>query len=135
MVIVLPFGAINRTSGDPEAVRFTLAKMKGNTLDFSFSGLKTAVLYALHGKDAARGTPPPPGKLRADLAASFQRAVVDVLVRKAQMALRQTGQKDKAIEAFRAVIGLLERQRGGGAASDPSYREAATQLQALTTSP
>src|SRR5437016_809928 len=30
--------------GDPEAVRFTLARMKGNTLDFSFSGLKTAVL-------------------------------------------------------------------------------------------
>src|SRR5207249_6638002 len=30
--------------GNPQAVRFTFAKMKGNTLDFSFSGLKTAVL-------------------------------------------------------------------------------------------
>jgi len=30
--------------GDPEAIRFTLARMKGNVLDFSFSGLKTAVL-------------------------------------------------------------------------------------------
>jgi N6-L-threonylcarbamoyladenine synthase len=33
--------------GDPKAVRFTLAKMKGNPVDFSFSGLKTAVLYHL----------------------------------------------------------------------------------------
>src|SRR5437016_7554366 len=37
--------------GNPEAVRFTLAKMKGNTLDFSFSGLKTAVLRWYEARD------------------------------------------------------------------------------------
>jgi N6-L-threonylcarbamoyladenine synthase len=37
--------------GDPEAIRFTLAKMKGNTLDFSFSGLKTAVLRWVEAHD------------------------------------------------------------------------------------
>ena len=39
--------------GNPEAVRFTLAKMKGNTLDFSFSGLKTAVLRWFEARDMA----------------------------------------------------------------------------------
>jgi hypothetical protein len=37
--------------GNPQAVRFTLAKMKGNTLDFSFSGLKTAVLRWTQDRD------------------------------------------------------------------------------------
>ena len=37
--------------GDPKAVRFTLARMKGNTLDFSFSGLKTAVLRWFEARD------------------------------------------------------------------------------------
>src|SRR3984957_13737843 len=39
--------------GNPEAVRFTLAKMKGNTLDFSFSGIKTAVLRWFEARDIA----------------------------------------------------------------------------------
>ena len=39
--------------GDPRAVRFTLAKMKGNALDFSFSGLKTAVLRWVQAHDIA----------------------------------------------------------------------------------
>ena len=39
--------------GDPRAVPFTLAKMKGNTLDFSFSGLKTAVLRWTEARDLA----------------------------------------------------------------------------------
>src|ERR1700691_1893154 len=40
--------------GNPQAVRFTLAKMKGNTLDFSFSGLKTAVLRWFEARDLSR---------------------------------------------------------------------------------
>src|SRR5437899_2001712 len=40
--------------GNPDAVRFTLAKMKGNTLDFSFSGLKTAVLRWFEARDMAQ---------------------------------------------------------------------------------
>jgi N6-L-threonylcarbamoyladenine synthase len=39
--------------GNPDAVRFTLAKMKGNTLDFSFSGIKTAVLRWFEARDMA----------------------------------------------------------------------------------
>ena len=59
--------------GDPEAFRFPVARVPG--LDFSFSGLKTALLYAVRelSEDelAAR---------RADLAASYQRAIVTALV-------------------------------------------------------
>jgi N6-L-threonylcarbamoyladenine synthase len=40
--------------GNPKAVRFTFAKMKGNALDFSFSGLKTAVLRWVQARDMAR---------------------------------------------------------------------------------
>jgi N6-L-threonylcarbamoyladenine synthase len=77
--------------GDPTAYRFPRAFLDDGRLEFSFSGLKTAVLYACHGQDVARATPPPPGKKRADLAASFQAAVVDVLVGKCKQALRKTG--------------------------------------------
>jgi len=41
--------------GDPSAVRFTFAKMKGNALDFSFSGLKTAVLRWVQARDLSAG--------------------------------------------------------------------------------
>jgi len=68
--------------GDPEAIAFPRYRPKDGTLGFSFSGLKTAVLYHLRGGDALAATPPPdeiPG--RADVAASFQEAVVDSLAR------------------------------------------------------
>ncbi len=78
-------------SGDPKAYRFPRAFLDDGRLEFSFSGLKTAVLYACHGQDVARATPPPAGQKRADLAASFQAAVVDVLVGKCKQALRKTG--------------------------------------------
>ncbi|MBY0514884.1 MAG: tRNA (adenosine(37)-N6)-threonylcarbamoyltransferase complex transferase subunit TsaD [Gemmataceae bacterium] len=78
-------------AGDPGAYTFPRAFADDARLEFSFSGLKTAVLYACHGQDVAKATPPPPGKKRADLAASFQAAVVDVLVLKCKQALRSTG--------------------------------------------
>jgi len=78
-------------SGDPKAYRFPRAFLDDGRLEFSFSGLKTAVLYACHGQDVAKATPPPAGQKRADLAASFQAAVVDVLVAKCKQALRKTG--------------------------------------------
>ena len=46
--------------GDPLAVRFTFAKMKGNALDFSFSGLKTAVLRWVEARDHGRRDRRPP---------------------------------------------------------------------------
>lgn len=78
-------------AGDPKAYKFPRTFLDDGRLEFSFSGLKTAVLYACHGQDVARATPPGPGKKRADLAASFQAAVVDVLAGKCKQALRKTG--------------------------------------------
>jgi N6-L-threonylcarbamoyladenine synthase len=78
-------------AGDPKAYKFPRTFLDDARLEFSFSGLKTAVLYACHGQDVAKATPPGPGKKRADLAAGFQAAVVDVLAGKCKQALRQTG--------------------------------------------
>lgn len=71
--------------GDPEAVAFPRALLDGRSLEFSFSGLKTAVLLCLR----ERCLPPLRDKDLADLAASFQEAVVDVLVHKTRMAARR----------------------------------------------
>jgi N6-L-threonylcarbamoyladenine synthase len=83
--------------GDPTAHHFPRTFADDGRLEFSFSGLKTAVLYACHGQDVKRATAPGPGKKRADLAASFQAAVVDVLVLKCKQALRKTGLKRLAV--------------------------------------
>lgn len=83
--------------GDAKAFRFPRTFLNEDRLDFSFSGLKTAVLYTVHGPGVAKGEPPSPGSKRADLAASFQEAVVDVLVAKSKQALRQTGRTRVAV--------------------------------------
>src|SRR5262249_9788950 len=57
--------------GNPQAYHFPRSFWRDKRLDFSFSGLKTAVLYTVCGKDLTRPAPPPTGSLRADLAASF----------------------------------------------------------------
>jgi N6-L-threonylcarbamoyladenine synthase len=116
-------------SGNPHAIRFTLAKMKGNALDFSFSGLKTAVLRWVESHDMAseiavrkellRHQPvpsdeewlavTPPATL--DLLASFQRTVVDELLRHAIAAADQ-------LEGIRSVI------VSGGVACNSALRAA-----------
>src|SRR5207302_10897309 len=83
--------------GDPKAFAFPRSYIRDERLDFSFSGLKTAVLYAVHGQGIAHGAPPGPGQRRADLAASFQQAVVDVLVAKSRQGLRRLGLKRLAV--------------------------------------
>jgi N6-L-threonylcarbamoyladenine synthase len=83
--------------GNPRAVSLPRSFLKEDRLDFSFSGLKTAVLYTIHGKGVAHGPAPEPGTLRRDVAASFQQAVVDVLVEKSRQALRKTGLKRLAV--------------------------------------
>jgi N6-L-threonylcarbamoyladenine synthase len=105
--------------GDPSAFAFPRAFLHDDRLDFSFSGLKTAVLYAVHGKGVARGEPPPPGPLRRDVAAGFQRAVVDVLAAKCRQALWRTGLKRLAVgggvtanRAFRAALERLASEEG-----------------------
>ena len=78
--------------GNPEAVRFPRACLKKGMLDFSFSGLKTALLYHLQDLDRA-GRPRPV----QDLAASFQEAIVEVLVEKAFRAVHRYGVKALAV--------------------------------------
>jgi N6-L-threonylcarbamoyladenine synthase len=103
-------------SGDPRAFDFPRSFLSDARLEFSFSGLKTAVLYTVHGQNASRATPPPTGKLRADVAASFQRAVIDVLVGKCKQALRQTGLRRLAVgggvTANKALRAALEAMAG-----------------------
>jgi N6-L-threonylcarbamoyladenine synthase len=68
-------------SGVRTAYDFPRCKPKRGRQAFSFSGLKTAVLYHLRGQDALAPTPPPEAiPDRADVAASFEEAVVDSLV-------------------------------------------------------
>jgi N6-L-threonylcarbamoyladenine synthase len=73
--------------GNPKAVAFPRAWLPG-THEFSFSGLKTSVRYALQKPTMA---PPLSGAGGADLAASFQEAIVDVLVKKTVLAAREIG--------------------------------------------
>jgi len=68
--------------GDPEAFDFPVARVPG--LDFSFSGVKTALLYEVRKLDASELE-----RRRADLAASYQRAVVRALVRRVGDALER----------------------------------------------
>jgi tRNA N6-adenosine threonylcarbamoyltransferase len=76
--------------GDPEAFDFPVARVSG--LDFSFSGLKTALLYRVRelGPDDLE-------RARADLAASYQRAIVTALVRRTREAAAQTGRESIAV--------------------------------------
>ena len=70
--------------GNGKAILFPRSYLKKDSLDFSFSGVKTAVLYRCMGQDSKNTGEMPELKDReiADLAASFQEAVVDVLVNK-----------------------------------------------------
>ena len=90
--------------GDPTAIAFPRAMRDAEgdgRLDFSFSGLKTAVMYYVRKH---------PDADTADLAASFQEAVVDVLVHKARLAARDVGARGIAL--------------GGGVAANGRLREA-----------
>jgi len=75
--------------GDPAAVRFPRTGLAPGSLDFSFSGVKTAVLYHCKGQNARRDQEMLPGVSVADVAASFQEAVIDVLLTKAFEAARR----------------------------------------------
>ncbi len=115
--------------GNPKAVKFTLARMKGNTLDFSFSGLKTAVLRWVEQRgmtaeiQARRELQMPkledwlavtPQATR-DLLASFQWTVIEELLRRAVAAAENVG--------ARALI------ISGGVACNTGLRKSAAALQ------
>ncbi|HKG04220.1 MAG TPA: tRNA (adenosine(37)-N6)-threonylcarbamoyltransferase complex transferase subunit TsaD [Conexibacter sp.] len=99
--------------GDPKAFAFPTAQQVAG-LDFSFSGLKTSLLYKLRdlGEEEA-------GRRRADLAASYQRAIVETLARRVERALDQTGVQRLALGGGVAANGpLRERMRGLGVEID-----------------
>lgn len=79
--------------GDPEAFRFSRPHIAG--LDYSFSGLKTSFLYTL--RDNLKTDPDFIAKHRADLAASLQRTIIDILLDKLGKAVDATGVETVAI--------------------------------------
>jgi N6-L-threonylcarbamoyladenine synthase len=101
--------AIQKASaaGNPNAIEFPRAWLE-DTYDFSFSGLKTAVL-----REVQTYTPPLQEKLIADLAASFQLAVVDVL----------SAKTTQAAQAFGVTAVLLS----GGVSANTALREMTAQ--------
>jgi N6-L-threonylcarbamoyladenine synthase len=97
--------------GDPAAFPVPRTSPGKDNLDFSFSGMKTAVLYKAFGqdvrpKDAKKAEPRVPV---ADVAAGFQRAVVDVLVKTTMRAVERTGVRELVL--------------GGGVAANTLLRE------------
>jgi N6-L-threonylcarbamoyladenine synthase len=93
--------------GDPEAFAFPIADTLA-ALDFSFSGLKTALLYKVRdlGEEEAQ-------KRRADLAASFQRAIVEALARRVERAVLTTGAERVSIGGGVAANGPLRARLAG----------------------
>ncbi len=79
--------------GNPSAFNLPRPLLKSGNLDFSFAGLKTAVMVQVKKLSVARAEPVEawPAQLLADLAASTQAAIVEVLVKKALSALHETG--------------------------------------------
>ncbi len=97
--------------GDPKAVDFPRTMLAPGSLDFSFSGIKTAVLYHVHGHGRTTGgLEKLSTKNISDIAASFQRAVVDVLVRKTMLAVTQTAMKAVVLGGGVAANALLRRE-------------------------
>lgn len=102
--------------GDPTAFAFPRSFLKEDRLAFSFSGLKTALRYTALGQPGS-STPPPeltPQRI-ADLCASFQEAIVDVLVGKCKQALERFGRDRLCI--------------GGGVAANRRFRERLHELE------
>jgi N6-L-threonylcarbamoyladenine synthase len=99
--------------GNPKAITFPRAYLP-DTLDFSFSGLKTAVLHHVKGLPSDSALNPQPSRL-PDIAASFQAAVVDVLVRKTEWAVDKTGFRRVALSGgVSANSGLRQKMKEMG---------------------
>jgi N6-L-threonylcarbamoyladenine synthase len=115
--------------GDPAAFAFPVARNVAG-LDFSFAGVKTALLYRLRdlGEDEAAAR-------AADLAASYQRAIVEALAARCERAVAQTGIERLAIGGGVAANGpLRERLAGLGVALGVPPRELCTDNAAMIAS-
>ena len=98
-------------NGQPDRIQLPRPMLNLPGLDFSFSGLKTAVRYQVLGVPGTDRTPPEMTPERtADLAASFQVAVIDCLVARSQRALEQLGHQALLV--------------GGGVAANGALRDA-----------
>lgn len=86
---------IDRLAAEGDPKRFKFAKPHIAGLDYSFSGLKTSFLYTL--RDALKEDPHFIENNKADLAASLQRTIIDILIDKLDKAVKQTGVKTVAI--------------------------------------
>lgn len=75
--------------GNPQAFSLPRPMLDADNFDFSYSGLKTAVLYLV--RDLTKDGAPLAGKQKSDIAASFQEAAIDVLVQKTRRAARLHG--------------------------------------------
>ena len=100
--------------GDPHAVEFKRVYLEKDSLDFSFSGTKTGVINYLHSAQQRGETVKP-----ADIAASFQQAVIEVIVSKSMTALQRTGYEGLAVcggvacnSALRASMAEALAKRG-----------------------
>jgi len=102
--------------GNSKAIDFPRSMLGAESLDFSFSGIKTAVLYYCRGQDmkGQNRVESMSESEKADIAASFQAAVVDVLVAKTK----------RAADKIRAKTVLL----GGGVAANSALRQALAQM-------
>jgi len=100
-------------NGNPKAFDFPRPMMHSDNLDLSFSGLKTSVLYKVRDIEDLKD------QVKADIAASFQQAVIDVLTKKIKKAIELTGRGDVIIaggvaanNALRSAIKELENSLG-----------------------
>ncbi len=108
-------------SGDSNRFQMPRPLLHSGKLDFSFSGLKTAVLYAARGVPGPKQLPETPPEIVPDLAAAFQQAAIDVLVHKCLLAAKQ-------LNYSRICV-------GGGVAANTEFRksmETATKKRGLT---
>ncbi|WP_289738984.1 tRNA (adenosine(37)-N6)-threonylcarbamoyltransferase complex transferase subunit TsaD [Paramuribaculum intestinale] len=103
---------IDRLAAQGDPLRFRFARPHIAGLDYSFSGLKTSFLYTL--RDALAGDPGFIEANKADLAASLQHTIIEILIDKLRKAIRQTRVATVAI--------------GGGVSANSGVREAVAQL-------
>ncbi|MDE5608479.1 MAG: tRNA (adenosine(37)-N6)-threonylcarbamoyltransferase complex transferase subunit TsaD [Muribaculaceae bacterium] len=99
---------IDRLAAEGDAKRFRFAKPHIPGLDYSFSGLKTSFLYTL--RDELKADPDFLKNNMADLAASLQATIIDILLHKLDLAVKQTGVRTVAI--------------GGGVSANSGVRKA-----------
>lgn len=90
-------------AGDPDSIKFAAAYLGEDSYDFSFSGIKTAVLYYIKAHRLNK-------KVKADIAASFQKAVIDCIVAKSRDACKAKGVKSLVVGGGVSANKLLRRE-------------------------